>query len=58
MSRSPTTFTKFLGHRQLTIKPISIDGKTERGIPVTWTEPEKLPELISSYFPEHKGVKV
>jgi hypothetical protein len=58
MSKSPTTFTKFLGHRQLTIKPISIDGKTERGIPVTWAEPEKLPELISSYFPEHKGVKV
>ena len=57
MSRSPTTFTKFLGHRQMAIKPVSIEGKTERGVTVTWAAPDKMPELLSSYFPEHKGVK-
>lgn len=57
MSPSPTTFTKFLGHRQITIRPVSIEGKTERGITITWAEPEKIPALIASYFPEHKGVK-
>lgn len=57
MSRSPTTFTKFLGHRQMAIKPISIEGKTERGVSITWTEPDKMPELLNNYFPEHKGAK-
>jgi len=57
MSRSPTTFTKFLGHRQMAIKPISIEGKTERGVSITWAEPDKMPELLNNYFPEHKGAK-
>lgn len=57
MSKSPTTFTKFLGHRQLAIKPVSIEGKTERGISLNWTAPELIAQLISNYFPEHKGVK-
>ena len=36
MSPSPATFTRFLGHRQIFIKPVSVDGKTERGFVTNW----------------------
>lgn len=37
MSTSPATFTRYLGHKQLTIKPVGMPGgKTERGIAVSW----------------------
>lgn len=37
MSNSPATFTRYLGHKQLTIRPLSVPGeKTQRGIAVSW----------------------
>lgn len=36
MASSPATFTRYLGHRQIFIRPVGIDGKTERGIQVKW----------------------
>ena len=36
MSPSPATFTRFLGHRQIFIKPVSVDGRTERGFVTHW----------------------
>jgi hypothetical protein len=37
MSNSPATFTRYLGHKQLTIKPLNVPGeKTQRGIAVSW----------------------
>ena len=36
MASSPATFTRYLGHRQIFIKPVGIDGKTERGVQVKW----------------------
>jgi hypothetical protein len=50
MSTSPATFSRFLGHKQISIKPIQIPGgKTERGITVTWDGVD--PALIlKAYF--------
>lgn len=50
MNSSPTTFTRFLGHRQLTIKPVSIGGKVERGIAVTWQHPEGFTKILKDQF--------
>jgi len=51
MSPSPATFTRFLGHRKLIIKPIVIPGhKTERGLITTWTAIDKFPALTKTYF--------
>ena len=54
MSPSPAKFTKFLGHRQLEIKPLLIPGhtKTARGIAVTWTNPADFPAILKSHFPD------
>lgn len=51
MSPSPATFTRFLGHRQLTIKPINIPGcSTERGLTTIWTDVTNFPLLIKQHF--------
>lgn len=51
MSPSPATFTRFLGHRQLVIKPISINGgKTERGLTTAWTDVANFPALLKHHF--------
>jgi len=50
MNPSPATFTRFLGHRQLVIKPIMITHKTERGLTTTWQEIESFPALIKNHF--------
>ncbi len=47
---SPTTFTKFLGHRQISVKPVKIGGRTERGISVGWQTPSTFPALIEHHF--------
>lgn len=54
MNVSPTSFTKYLGHRQLEIKPVSIAQKTVRGVPVRWTKHDLFPEMLKAYFPEMK----
>lgn len=63
MSSSPATFTRFLGHRQLTIKPICIaGGKTERGMTINWQDIQDFPLHIKAHFPElqksHTQLKV
>jgi len=52
MSPSPAKFTKFLGHRQLEVKPLLIPGhtKTGRGITVTWKTPSTFPAMLKTYF--------
>lgn len=50
MNPSPTSFTKYLGHRQIEIKPVSINQKIVRGIQTTWMNPGTLPGLIKSHF--------
>lgn len=54
MNPSPTSFTKYLGHRQLEIKPVSIGQKTIRGVPVRWMKADLFPEMMKAYFPEIK----
>ena len=50
MNPSPTSFTKYLGHRQIEIKPVSINQRVVRGIQTTWSDPGALPALIKSHF--------
>jgi len=58
MSPSPATFTRFLGHRQLAIKPITLPGsKTERGLSTTWSDVANFPALVNQYFKEMTKVK-
>ena len=47
---SPTTFTKFLGHRQITVKPVKINNRTERGISVVFQLAPTFPALIDHHF--------
>jgi len=57
MNPSPTTFTRFLGHKQIEVKPVSVYNKIVRGIPVTWVDGPTFPALLKSHFSEMK-VKV
>lgn len=59
MSPSPAKFTKFLGHRQLEIKPLLIPGhnKTGRGITVTWNGLANFPTLLKNHFGDMTKVK-
>lgn len=54
MNPSPTTFTRFLGHRQIEIRPVTIDGKTVRGITTTWTDVADFPKHLKTYFSDMK----
>jgi len=47
MSTSPATFTRYLGHRQITVKAVSIDGKTERGFSTRWTNHKQLLSAVT-----------
>ncbi len=58
MSASPATFTRFLGHRQIAIKPVSIGGRVERGIQVTWSGAAAFPEHMKTLFPDYKVAKI
>lgn len=57
MSSSPAMFSKFLGHRQIEIKPISLNSKTKRGIAITWQDMAKFPTYLADHFPELKPTK-
>ena len=57
MNPSPTSFTKYLGHRQIEIKPVSINQKVVRGIQTTWSDPGALPALIKSHFSDMQKAK-
>ena len=54
LSSSPAKFTKFLGHRQIEVKPVSVYGKIVRGIQVTWLEADKFPEVLKTSFSDMK----
>ena len=55
MSASPATFSRFLGHKQLTIKAIMVPGsnKTERGIAVNWNNVDTA-ALLKAHFADMK----
>lgn len=55
MNPSPTTFTRFLGHRQITIKPINIHGKIERGMTTTWSDAAAFPGYLKATFGDMKA---
>lgn len=57
MSPKPAMFSKFLGHRQIEIKPISINSKTVRGVMLTWRDMAKFPAYMAEHFPELKTTK-
>ena len=52
MSPSPTTFSRFLGHRQIEVKPISLDGRIVRGTTVTWADVGKFTKYLHDHYPE------
>lgn len=54
MNASPTTFTRFLGHRQIEIKPVTIDSKTVRGIVTTWSDIADFPKHLKNHFSDMK----
>lgn len=54
MSASPTTFTRFLGHKQIEVKPVSVYGRIVRGIPVTWKDADTFPDVLRSHFGDMK----
>ena len=47
MSTSPATFTRYLGHRQIAVKAVSIGGKTERGFSTRWTNHKQLLSAVT-----------
>lgn len=55
MSESPATFSRFLGHRQIVVKPVFFEGKTQRGITVEWQDFEKFASIRKDYFPDYKS---
>jgi hypothetical protein len=54
MSESPTTFTRFLGHKQVDVKPVSINGKIERGTQTNWADVSDFPQYLKDYFSDMK----
>jgi hypothetical protein len=54
MNPSPTSFTKYLGHRQLKIVVVFINGKSVRGISVTWQHPNKMSALMKTHLNDMK----
>ena len=57
MSASPAKFTKFLGHKQLEVKPVSVYGKVVRGISTTWTNAAQFPKHLKDHFGDMKIVR-
>jgi hypothetical protein len=58
MSQSPATFTRFLGHRQLIIKPVAISGgKTERGLATVWENAASFQDILKTHFADMTKVK-
>ena len=57
MSPKPAMFSKFLGHRQIEIKPININNKTVRGVNLTWLDQAKFAAYLTEHFPEVTATK-
>jgi hypothetical protein len=57
MNPSPTSFTKYLGHRQIEVKNMSINQKSVRGIQTTWANPATMPALIRANFADLASTK-
>ena len=58
MKSSPATFTRFLGHRQIAVKPIAFGTKSERGVQVNWAQPDDMAKHLKNYFSDMKVSKV
>lgn len=50
MNKSPTSFAKYLGHRQIYVKSVAIHGRTVRGIQTEWKSPQDFPQLVTTHF--------
>lgn len=50
MNKSPTSFAKYLGHRQIYVKSVAIAGRTVRGIQAEWKNPQDFPQLVAAHF--------
>lgn len=50
MNKSPTSFAKYLGHRQIYVKSVAIAGRTVRGIQTEWKNPQDFPQLVAAHF--------
>lgn len=55
MSESPATFSRFLGHKQINIKPVKHGERTQRGILVEWADYERFAQFRKDYFQEIKA---
>lgn len=59
MKSSPATFTRFLGHRQITVKPIAFgNDRSHRGVQVTWAAPDDMAKHLKEHFSDMKVSKV
>lgn len=50
MNKSPTSFAKYLGHRQIYVKSVAIAGRTVRGIQTEWKNTKNFPDLVTVHF--------
>lgn len=50
MNKSPTSFAKYLGHRQIHVKSVAIAGRTVRGIQTEWKNTKDFPQLVTTHF--------
>ena len=53
MSPSPGVFTRFLGHKQISIKNVFV-GKAQKGIQAQWTDIQEFSNYIKDNFPDLK----
>jgi len=56
MNPSPASFSRFLGHRQIIVKPVLINGKTQKGITVGWKTQPTFQGLMKAHFADMKPV--
>jgi hypothetical protein len=60
MPRSPAKFTKMLGHKQIDIYPIRLNGKIVQGTRIEWQDPASFTTLLQEHFsdttsPDHSS---
>jgi len=56
MNPSPASFSRFLGHRQIAVKPVLINNKTQKGISLCWKNDQNFQSFIATNFSDMKTV--
>jgi len=54
---SPASLSRFLGHRLIVVKNVSVDGKVMRGFPITWNDAAEFPRYLAEHFSDFKTAK-